>query len=147
MLPISFSSFGDIVTAADLALRIAKALSDSTGSAFEYQCLVNELRSLSYVLKLADCAVKSTALRQDIRHGIDSEIARCRDIMNTLSNKIKKYQKMLGYGVGSSWMKIGWGFRDRGNRRISEENVQESGIDIDVSDVVQYVRAHIASLR
>ena len=39
----SFGSFGDIITTAQLVWRLARALSDSRGSAPEFQELVKEL--------------------------------------------------------------------------------------------------------
>ncbi|KAI0064429.1 hypothetical protein BV25DRAFT_1823434 [Artomyces pyxidatus] len=110
MLPLTCSSFGDIVTAADLALRIFKALSDSSGSSFEYQCLVAELNSMFQVLKLVDFAVRSTPLRPDVVEGINAESARTRVLLERFWERIKGYQKSLGTGgSGSSWRKIGWG--------------------------------------
>jgi hypothetical protein len=50
MFPIIPGSFGDIVAATKLALTIYKTLSDSTGSSFEYQCLMDELHSFHHAL-------------------------------------------------------------------------------------------------
>ncbi|KAI0746966.1 hypothetical protein C8Q80DRAFT_1271780 [Daedaleopsis nitida] len=109
--PFSFSSFGDIITAADLALRIAKALSSSAGSSYEYQYLIQELSALSYVLQLADTATRTGMLHRDVVNGIVAEISRCRSVMDGLWERVRGYQKALGSsngGGGSSWRKIGW---------------------------------------
>ena len=118
--PISFSSFGDIVTAVDLALRISKALSSSAGSSYEYQYLIQELDALAHVLQLADTATRTGMLQPDVVHALVAEIARCREVMNGLWERIRGYHKALGEpleggskwgkraALGSSWRKIGW---------------------------------------
>ncbi|RPD65683.1 hypothetical protein L226DRAFT_235724 [Lentinus tigrinus ALCF2SS1-7] len=115
--PISFSSFGDIVTAVDLALRISKALSDSTGSSYEYQYLIQELDALAHVLQLADTATRTGMLQPDVVRALISEIGRCRAVMDALWDRTRGYQKALGGSSksgtgsktsGSSWRKIGW---------------------------------------
>lgn len=108
---LTFNSFGDIVTAADLALRIFKALNDSTGSSFEYQSLLAELNALVHVLTLIDFAVRATPLRADVIEGVHAECARARVVLDKLWERIRGYQRSLGGGRtgGSSWRKIGWG--------------------------------------
>ncbi len=82
--PISFSSFGDIVTAVDLAMRISKALSSSSGSSYEYQYLIQELDALAHVLQLADTATRTGMLQQDVVRALVAEIGRCREVMDAL---------------------------------------------------------------
>ena len=111
MFPISFNSFGDIICAADLALRIAKALSSSSGSSYEYQYLIQELNALAYALHLADAATRTGMLDRAVVNGILAEIARCQEVMDRLWERIRGYQKALGAtgsSRGSSWRKIGW---------------------------------------
>ncbi len=112
--PISFSS--------DLAMRISKALSSSSGSSYEYQYLIQELDALAHVLQLADTATRTGMLRQDVVRALVAEIGRCREVMDALWERIRGYQKALGVssgktvtgrtarggGGGSSWRKIGW---------------------------------------
>ncbi|RDX42922.1 hypothetical protein OH76DRAFT_1257022 [Lentinus brumalis] len=118
-IPISFSSFGDIVTAVDLALRISKALSSSTGSSYEYHYLIQELDALAHVLQLTDTATRTGMLQQDVVRALVAEIGRCHEVMDSLWERIDGYQKALGgsgsksgrYPGGSacsSWRKIGW---------------------------------------
>lgn len=117
--PISFSSFGDIVTAVDIALRISKALSSSSGSSYEYQYLIQELDALAHVLQLADTATRTGVLQGEVVRALVAEIGRCREVMDGLWGRIRGYQKALGAtdssgkirtakGGGSSWRKIGW---------------------------------------
>jgi hypothetical protein len=47
---ITFGSIGDIIALGQIALSLAKALSDSRGSAREYQALIKELKDF-------DCAL------------------------------------------------------------------------------------------
>lgn len=85
---ISFGSFGDIVSAgADLAeVRIAKALSSSSGSSHEYQCLIQELNTLAYVLQLVDTSTRTGVLQRDVASTIIAEITSesCRAVMDRL---------------------------------------------------------------
>ncbi|KAF8802570.1 hypothetical protein BYT27DRAFT_7196491 [Phlegmacium glaucopus] len=112
MLPFVPASFGDIVTAAGIARSIYKALSDrdSTGSSYEYQCLITELRSFEQALKTVEDAIivipPSGRLAQDIK----AETTTCLELLKTFLECIKSYQKALGGGgKGASWRKIGWG--------------------------------------
>lgn len=114
MFPLLPSSFGDVVAAASLAAKVFKALSDSTGSSFEYQSLVGESNALSNVLKLVEIALRSSTLNHAVVEGINAEAVRCRLVLEKLWDKIKGYQKTLGCAAEgswtkSSWRKIGWG--------------------------------------
>lgn len=110
MIPLVPASFGDIVAAGNLALAIYKALSDSTGSSYEYQCLVDELHSFERALRTVELAIAisppSGRLAQDIRE----ETTTCLNLLKTFFDRIQSYQKDLGTGSkGASWRKIGWG--------------------------------------
>ena len=56
-MPIVPFSAGDIVTAAIMVHSIYKALSDSMGAPYDYQCLIMELRSFEKALKMVDLAI------------------------------------------------------------------------------------------
>ena len=56
-MPIVPFSVGDIVTAAKMVHSIYKALSDSMGASYDYQCLIMELRSFEKALKMVDLAI------------------------------------------------------------------------------------------
>jgi len=103
-------SFGDIVTAANIALSIYKALSDSMGSSYEYQCLIEELRSFERALRMVDQAIATTPLGERLTQDIAAETTTCLNLLKVFHDRIKSYQKALGRGgKGSSWQKIGWG--------------------------------------
>lgn len=50
MSGITFGSVGDIIAVGQIALQLAKALSDSRGSAKAYQALVKELQNFDQAL-------------------------------------------------------------------------------------------------
>ncbi|TDL24238.1 hypothetical protein BD410DRAFT_896936 [Rickenella mellea] len=111
MFPVTFGSFGDIVTAAQLAAQIVKALSSSCGSSVQYQELIEELRSLSGTLRMAHSAAMnctSYPRAEDMQIVVD-EITQCRSVLARFLDRIHGYQKSLGKGgTGSTWRKIGW---------------------------------------
>jgi small-conductance mechanosensitive channel len=47
---ITFGSIGDLIAIGEIAFVLAKSLSDSRGSAKEYQALVKELRTFDKAL-------------------------------------------------------------------------------------------------
>ena len=107
-MPIVPSSIGDIVTAAKIVHSIYKALSDSMGASYDYQCLITELRSFEQALKFVDVVI--TAAPPTGRHALDiaAEITTCLEILKTFDDRIRSYQKALGGRKGASWRKIGW---------------------------------------
>ena len=110
MIPLVPASFGDIVAAANIALSIYKALSNSTGSSYDYQCLIAEVRSFEQALRAVDRAISvsppSGRLAQDIR----AETTTCLELLKKFLKGIESYQKALGGpGNGATWRKIGWG--------------------------------------
>jgi hypothetical protein len=50
MSEITFGSVGDIIAVGQIALLLAKALSDARGSVKEYQCLIKELEIFDQAL-------------------------------------------------------------------------------------------------
>ena len=104
-------SFGDIVTVANIAVSIYRALSDSTGSSFEYQCLIAELHSFERALRIVDHAIATVPPGEHLARNIEAETTTCLELLNTFHDHIKSYQKALGGGRkgASSWRKIGWG--------------------------------------
>ena len=71
------SSFGDIVAVANITHSIYQVLRDSTGTSFEYQCLIDELSSFKDVLGYVDCVLKVTPLNESDLQKIQAEITRC----------------------------------------------------------------------
>ena len=108
MLPIVPASFGDIVTAVNIVHSIYKALSDSMGASYEYQCLIMELHSFEQALKIVDRAI--TVAPPFGRDALDiaAETTTCLKLLKRFHDRIKSYQKALGRGKSASWRKIGW---------------------------------------
>ena len=107
-MPIVPSSIGDIVAAAKIVHSIYKALSDSMGASYDYQCLITELRSFEKALKIADHAL--TVAPPAGHHALDiaAETTTCLEMLKTFDDRIKSYRKALGGRKGASWRKIGW---------------------------------------
>ena len=108
MLPFVPSSIGDIVTAANIVHSIYKALSDSMGASYDYQCLIMELRSFEQALKIVDHAITVATPTERDALDIAAETSTCLELLNTFHDRIKSYQKVLGRGKSASWRKIGW---------------------------------------
>jgi len=110
MLPLVPASFGDIVAAANIAHSIYKALSDSTGSSYEYQCLITEVHSLERALRTVERALTVPPPSVRLAQDIEAETTTCLDLLKAFLDRIKAYQKALGGSrKGTSWRKIGWG--------------------------------------
>ena len=109
MLPIVPSSIGDIVTVANIVHSIYKALSDSMGASYDYQCLVSELRSFEQALKMVEVAITVTPPTGRFALDIAAEITTCLEMLKTFDARISSYQKALGGRKSASWRKIGWG--------------------------------------
>ncbi|KDQ59013.1 hypothetical protein JAAARDRAFT_650341 [Jaapia argillacea MUCL 33604] len=95
--PITFSSFGDIVAAVQLAVTIAKALDDATGSSSEYQALRSELKSLSQALKLVDRLSQRITFDEDTLTSISTEVSACHSEMDKFWKRTQGYER-LGHG-------------------------------------------------
>ena len=112
MIPLFVpSSFGDIVTAANIVHSIYKALSDSTGASYDYQCLISELRSFEKALKTVDRAITLAPPTGPDALEIAAETRTCLELLKKFDDRIKSYQKALGGRgdrKGASWRKIGW---------------------------------------
>ena len=104
-------SLGDIATAISTARTIYKALSDSMGSSYEYQCLIEELHSFERALIMVNYAISTTPPGGHHTQTIANETTTCLALLNAFLDNIKSYQKALGGGKkgAASWRKIGWG--------------------------------------
>ena len=102
------SAIGEIVTAVKIVHSIYKALSDSMGASYDYQCLIAELRSFERALKIVDHAI--TVVPPTGRDALDiaAETKACVEMLKKFDDRIRSYQKALGGGKGASWRKIGW---------------------------------------
>jgi hypothetical protein len=108
MFPFVPSSIGDIVTVANIVHSIYKALSDSTGASYDYQCLITELRSFEQALKFVDVVITAAPPTGRDAFDIAAEITTCLELLTTFHDRIRSYQKALGGRKSASWRKIGW---------------------------------------
>ena len=111
MIPLVPASFGDIVAAINIAQSIYKALSASTGSSYEYQCLIAEVRDFEEALRTVDLAISVTPPSGRLAQNIEAETTRCLELLKKFLKSIESYQKALGGSRkgANSWRKIGWG--------------------------------------
>ena len=122
------SAIGEIVSAAKIVQSIYKALSDSIGASYDYQCLISELRSFEQALKFVDVVITAAPPTGRVALDIAAEIKTCLELLKTFQDRISSYQEALGRRKGASWRKIGWGlfkadevasFRQRISQHIS----------------------------
>ena len=132
MVPFVPASFGDIVAAANIALSIYKALSDSTGSSYEYQCLIKEVHSFEQALRIVDLAITKMPPSGQLAKGIEAETTTCLELLKTFLERIKSYQKALGGGKSTSWRKIGWGLFKAGEVASFREKLSQHKQNITV---------------
>ena len=102
------SVIAEIITAAKIVHSIYKALSDSMGASYDYQCLIAELRSFEQALKIVDFAITVAPPTGRDALNIAAETTTCLELLKKFDDRIKSYQKALGGGKGASWRKIGW---------------------------------------
>ena len=105
--PFVPASFGDIVTVINIVQSIYKALSDSIGASYDYQCLITELLSFEQALNLVDLAITVAPPTGSNALAIEAEITTCLELLKTFHDRIKSYQA-LGGGKRASWYKIPW---------------------------------------
>ena len=101
------SAIGEIVTAVKIVHSIYKALSDSMGASYDYQCLILELRSFEQALKTVELAITVSPPTGRDALNIAAETTTCLELLKKFDDRIRSYQKALG-GKGVSWRKIGW---------------------------------------
>ena len=102
------SAIGEIVTAVKIVHSIYKALSDSMGASYDYQCLIAELLSFEQALKTAEVAITVTPPTGRVALDIAAETTTCLEMLKKFNDRIGSYQNALGGKKGASWRKIGW---------------------------------------
>ena len=89
------SAIGEIVTAAKIARSIYKALGDSMGVSYDYQCLIMELYSFEQALKTVEVVITLTPPSGRVSLDIAAETTICFEMLKTFDDSIKSYQKAL----------------------------------------------------
>ena len=100
--PITFGSVGDIIAVAQIVTQIISALSDSRGSAVEYQQLFAELRSLQKALDYLDKLATRRGREVETLDSIKLAAATCRRPLEAFQKKIEKYHRFLGGDIVNS---------------------------------------------
>ena len=112
---ITFGSIGDIIAVGQIAWSLAKALSNSRGSAKEYQGLVKELQTFDQALLQVVALWQNyeTSLETDsLSTIINDTIGDWRETLSEFRIKIvKKYGKRLGLAQSEHKGAVKW-FRD-----------------------------------
>ncbi|EDR07906.1 uncharacterized protein LACBIDRAFT_327687 [Laccaria bicolor S238N-H82] len=113
-IPFRPSAFGDIVTAARLALMIHESLGDSRGAPHELNCFVDELRSFADALLSLSEIVREIELQPlgPVTMNIIYEAATCLDFVKKVRDGIEPYETAFAAGRGSFrkvWYKVCWG--------------------------------------
>ncbi|KAF8189801.1 hypothetical protein K438DRAFT_1832116 [Mycena galopus ATCC 62051] len=116
-------SFGDLVTAADLAMKIVQILYDSPRASEDYQDALTELVSLHRELVLINDAVQldtSSGPGELIRYNVAQEIKRCQAEMQRFLDKTKRVAATGMMGVLS---KVWWAASEQKELRVLRDSV------------------------
>jgi len=102
------SSFGDIVAAVTIVHTIYTALQDSRGSSFEYQCLIDDLRSFETALNTVHDILQKIPIDQSLRDPIIAEAKVCRTLLEGFLGRIQRYEVILSRRCTAIWRKVVW---------------------------------------
>jgi len=102
------SSFGDIVAAVTIVHTIYTALQDSRGSSFEYQCLIDDLRSFETALNTVHDILQKIPIDQSLRDPIIAEAKVCRTLLEGFLGRIQRYEVVLSGRCTAIWRKVVW---------------------------------------
>lgn len=117
LVGFTFGSFGDLVTATSLALKVRRALADSTGASEEYQALLAQVDSFYGVLQavadLLSSNRKSNALPDSVVREVLFTISLAVKVLGEIHGMVMSCKKKLHGGgyrqtMEDSWRKIGW---------------------------------------
>ena len=94
MASITFGSVGDIISICQVIVKTVSALSESRGSAVEYQGLINELWSLAQALEsLKSLLDDETQLRH--RGRLRLALQNCRECLERELGSLRKFSTSL----------------------------------------------------
>lgn len=94
MSGITFGSVGDIISVCLIVQSIAKALSDSRGSASEFRVLMGELESSTAALKQVQHLVTAHPKVTDAE-SLYKAVESCRECLEAIASKISKFKASL----------------------------------------------------
>jgi len=116
-------SFGDLVAAADLAMRIVQILYYSPKASEEYQGALAELVSLHHELILINDAIHldtSSGPGELIRHNVVMEVGRCQAEMQRF---LDKTQGVAATGMVGILNKVWWAASEQKELRVLRDSV------------------------
>ncbi|KAL1607942.1 hypothetical protein SLS60_002881 [Paraconiothyrium brasiliense] len=102
-MPVTFGSVGDIIAVCILVKDCVDALSETRGSAAEYQAVVRELYILEKALLEVGILSRTHAVTPELNSlfaSITTTIDQCRKSLEAFKLKIKPYDHDLGNGSG-----------------------------------------------
>jgi hypothetical protein len=145
VVPFIPSSFGDIVTAITIVHAIYTALSDSAGSSFEYQCLIEELHSFEDALRLVDRVLQETHLSESDQQAIEKETTGCLKLLGKFHDRIQRYDLVVSGKWYTVWHKIVWAiFKADEVERFRKKILQhKNNINMFLNAVQMSVSAHV----
>ena len=101
-------SVGDIIAVAELALKIAKALKDNGGSAYEYRDIIRGLLGIEKPLIELNILCRSldrTTTYSQLADSIKQEVEDCRMLVEECRKRIEKFDRALREGGSGNKMK------------------------------------------
>ncbi|TDL21172.1 hypothetical protein BD410DRAFT_899010 [Rickenella mellea] len=107
---LTFGSFGDVLALTGLTITIARSLSDSIGSASDFQDFIDELQSLKDVLNRVaphlstPMGSKTSPSSASAATYPPREIEQCRIALDVFHNSVKKYEEKLRGKGPKSWL-------------------------------------------
>ncbi|KAI9661064.1 MAG: hypothetical protein M1821_009391 [Bathelium mastoideum] len=107
---------GDIIAVANLAVKLAKALDDTRGSAREYRDVVQSLYGVEKSLLELDAlcgSLDKTASYSQLGEDIQQEVQNCKAMIEEYKKRIQKYDKALkedgsGNKMKDAYYKVRW---------------------------------------
>jgi hypothetical protein len=122
-MSFSMVSFGDLVTAADLAMKIVQILYYSPRASEDYQDALTELVSLHHELVLISDIIQPDITSGPgglIRHNVAEEVRRCRAEMQRFLDKTKG---VAATGVVGVISKVWWAASEQRELRVLRDAV------------------------
>ncbi|EJD39770.1 hypothetical protein AURDEDRAFT_128105 [Auricularia subglabra TFB-10046 SS5] len=101
-MPVLFNSFGDIVTALELAWRLRAALSGACAASFDIRALLSDVESFTQMLQHIRAAIeaRSCPLESAVENGIRNALAACQDVLRIVLGKISAFETRMTRKVG-----------------------------------------------
>ncbi|KAF7349325.1 hypothetical protein MSAN_01722000 [Mycena sanguinolenta] len=125
LFPMSFStaSFGDLATAAGLAMRIVQVLYDSPRVLEDYQNAMTELISLHHELVLINDAIQlatSSGTSDLIRQNVAGEVRGC---LAEMQHFLDRTKGVAATGMMGVFSKVWWAASEKKELRVLRESV------------------------